>query len=324
MPNLRSVSCGLDVSEGDRATGAAPLSPSSAAALSTAERIARDEHASLHLLTALDLDAAAEWALERLTAAGGPTVASLAMEQLERIAAGPRAAGVVTTTEVSHAAPATALLADADRAGRDLIVVGTRERGALARNLLGSTALKLLRRAPQPVWVARTALGARPPVVLAAIDLGDMAPRVVANAARVATRTGGTLHVLHVVDLHAGDVLRAGAADESVVLEYRKRRRATAESEVPALVARAIAGLSLGAAAPSPKIHLPDGDAAATIVHTSDELRADVVVVGSVRHGFVSGLVTGLGRTAETVLQELRSSLLVLKPQPTPAKSPAK
>jgi len=308
MKHFKSVSCGLDLSSADWLVSSEALSGASAAALGTALRIARDDGAQLHLVTALDLDAAAQFVIERERTAGRPTVVEHAKARLEALAAPARSVGVATTTAVSMAAPAAALLEDARAESRDLIVVGTRERGEVARNLLGSTALTLLRRAPVAVWVARHAYGRDGSTVLAAVDLGDMAKPVIAEAHRIASATGGTLHVLHVVDFAAEDVMRIGAADLDFVLEYREMKRQRAELEVPALVEEAL-GKGAGV-----KIHLPDGDVAPTILKAVADHRADLVVLSSVVHSAASGVITGLGRTAEKVLPQIHASLLVLKP----------
>lgn len=309
MTRTTNVSCGLDLSSADAMVTGESLSGASAAALAAAVRIARDDGARLHLVAALDLDGSARSMVEAESAAGRRTVADHARARLEALAAGPRDAGVVTTTAVSLDGPAAALLDDAAAESRDLIVVGTRERGEVARNLLGSTALTLLRRSPVDVCIARKSRPGAP--VLAAIDVGDMAAQIVATAARLAAAHGVALHVVHVVDFKAGDVLRAGAADEAFIREYRTRRRARAEAEVPALVAAAAAGSGV-----TPVVHLPDGDVADVIVATAEDLGAGTVVLSSVVHGAVGALVTGLGRTSESVLPRLPATLVVLKPRP--------
>lgn len=306
MPRFTSIVCGLDVSVTGDAPAGAELTPPSAAALATATRLARDDGAALHLITALDAGVAGQWALEREKRAGHITAADRAAAHLERLAEGVRRPGSAVTSGVSLDGPADALLDDAASAHRDLIVVGTRERGAVARALLGSTSLALLRGSAVPVWVARSAFGERPPVVLAVVDVGGIAPRVVEMAADAARRASGTLHVLHVVDFAAEDVLRAGAADEAFIREYRSHRRAEAEREIPAMVAQAAGGFAAD-------VRLPDGEIVPTILSTVDALRADLVVMGSIREA--RGHMA-LGRTAESVLPRIAASLLVLKPAP--------
>ncbi|MCE9635524.1 MAG: universal stress protein [Planctomycetes bacterium] len=311
MRHFTNVSCGLDLSAADAIISGEAISGASAAALASAARIARDQGARLHLICALDLDIASEVMVRFAQAAGKSTVVEHAKARLEALAAPTRDAGVVTTTEVSLKSPADALVADAAAEGRDLVVVGTRERGTVARNLLGSTALSLLRRCPAAVWVARTPIAVRP-VVLASIDLGDFATRIIEAAAVVADRTDGTLHVLHVVNFAAEDVLRIGAADLEFVSEYRRMKRQRAELEVPGIVDAALPAdlrKRLGT-----KIHMPDGDIDATILKTVIDMSADVVVVGSVVKSSPIASFFGLGRTAEKVLPQVDASLLVLKP----------
>jgi nucleotide-binding universal stress UspA family protein len=303
-PPFRNVVVGVDLSSAGARVSDDPLAPAGAAALAAARRFAA-KGTRVHLLTALDLDPLAVSLLRKRKVR--PEAFVHARERLEALAAPLAAAGCRTTTKAVTGRPADALLEDVAAHGRDLVVVGTRERGALARNLLGSTALRLLRQSPVPVWVARPGEWRTPSVVVATIDLGDMAPRILEAAAAVAASAGAELHVLHVVDFAAEDVLRTGAADAEFVLEFRRRKREAAESAVPALVQRA---LGKGA---KPQVRLVDGDVDAAIVGYAELVRADLVVAGSVVHS-AAGRLFGLGRTAEAVLPALHASLLVLKP----------
>jgi len=249
-----------------------------------------------------------EWMAQDAERRGRETSTSRARARLEALAAPLRAEGLPTTIEVTWRSPVEARLGHAAREGVDLIVVGTRERGAVARNLLGSTALSLLRKSPVAVWVARDSYGERSPTVLAAIDLGDMAPKIVAAAAGAAARAGGNLHVLHVVDFSAEEVLRTGAAGHEFIQEYRRRKREHAERTVPALVQDAVG------AGPKATLHVRYGDVSPTLLGVAEEIRADIVVIGSIVHSALGAAISGLGRTAEHVLPRLDTSLLVLKP----------
>lgn len=301
---FRNLVVGVDLSQADAAVGTGPLVPATAAALDAARRLA-GKGTKVHLLTAIDLDAFTLGLLKKRRIR--PEVFVRAQERLASLADTFAATGSRTTSRAATGRPADALIADAEKNARDLVVVGTRERSGVARNLLGSTALRLLRRSPAAVWVARPVPWGRPPVVLAAVDLGDMAPRILAAAAHTAKGAGAELHVLHVVDFAAEDVLRTGAADAPFILEVRRRRRENAESAVPALVEKVL-GKGHGA-----HVHLVDGDVNPTIVRFAQQVRADLVVAGSVVHSAV-GALFGLGRTAEAVLPEIQASLLVLKP----------
>jgi len=115
--------------------------------------------------------------------------------------------------------------------------------------------------------------------------------------------------VLHVVDLPAEAVLRAGAADREVVLHYRRERRQHAEQEVPRYVAGALGPDS------EATVHLVDGETADAILEHASRLAADVVVMGSVVQSGMRALV--LGSTAEKLLPAIDTSLLLVKPTAT-------
>lgn len=61
--------------------------------------------------------------------------------------------GPPTETSVIHGDPAEAISQAAGAEDVDLVIVGTRARGALARTLLGSVADTLLRHCPKPLMV---------------------------------------------------------------------------------------------------------------------------------------------------------------------------
>lgn len=306
MNPFRNVVAGIDLANAERLTADAQLAPASRTARDKALSIARRSGGALHLVSALDLDPYAEEIVLGARGAGGASILERAKELLASAAEPARAAGVSVTTEVALGRPVETILADVQRNSRDLVVVGTRERSSLARNVLGSTALSLLRRCPVPVWVARRSAHETEKVVLAAIGIGDLAVEVLRAASAVASATHAALHVLHIVDLPAAAVLRAGAADRESVEWYRRQRRERAEAEVPRLVAEA-----LGEDARC-STHLVDGEVADAVLDHARRLEADLVVMGSVVQSGVRALL--LGSTAEKVLPAIDTSLLLVKP----------
>jgi nucleotide-binding universal stress UspA family protein len=90
----------------------------------------------------------------------------------------------------------------AEEHGVDLAVVGTHGRTGLDRFILGSVAERVLRTAPMPVLAVRTdtSLGGIDDL-LVPTDGSDCAKAAVGHAIDLATATGATLHLVHVVDV---------------------------------------------------------------------------------------------------------------------------
>jgi len=121
------------------------------AAVDHAVAVADAYDATLHVLSVVDISAAA----------AGPTAAppvdlldqlrERGAEATERIAERTRDAGVETVTEVREGFPGPGVLDYADEADVDLIAMGTHGRTGVDRLLLGSTTERTIRRATVPV-----------------------------------------------------------------------------------------------------------------------------------------------------------------------------
>lgn len=62
----------------------------------------------------------------------------------------------------------------------------------------------------------------------------------------------------------------------------------------------------------SPRFHLPKGAPKTVVAAVAEELRADLVVMGTVARTGISGLI--IGNTAEAILDQLACSVLAIKP----------
>jgi nucleotide-binding universal stress UspA family protein len=306
---MRNLSVGVDLTSGDRLVAVPEdLAPSCRAAIDRAVWLAKRLGASLHVSTSLDVDGVAEELIRRQHAETGDSLLDAAARVLEALVAAARADGLRITTEVVFGAPARLLAEDARRSGRDLVVVGSRRRGAKSRR---RTSLQLLRHCAAPVWIARSGadLGVR--CVLAAVDHGHLATQVVDIAATLAAAVGARLHLLHVVEDSSERVIRAGGADDETVEAYRRARRAPADEALRALVSRA------SAAGVNAVTHVRTGDPAERIVAAANELGADVMVVGTTPHGGLSATIWG--SVAEQALMLTDTSLVIVKHEPPSA-----
>ncbi len=306
MNRFKNVVVGIDLAGREHLVSGRGLGRYSRAAIAKAVWVAQRNGARLHMITSLDVDAHAEELIRRAADAGRATVLDTAKSRLEDLATAARGAGLTVTTDVQFGHPAACLLDDIEQNGRDLVVIGTRARGSLARRLLWSTALRMIVRAPIAAWIAREGPDHAFDNVLAPVDFDDTAQEVLTLAESFARDVGAQLHVVHAIDFSAENVLRAGDADEALIAEYHAQREAAASEEFEALLARHLKEPE------SAVRHLLAGTPADAILDLAGRLEADLVVMGT--RGDHDTQHRLLGDTAERVLTHLDTSLLVAKP----------
>lgn len=205
----------------------------------------------------------------------------------------PRAA---TTSLQVLTGPAAFAIAEVARKRRaELVVLGGRHHGTLARGLGRSTAHYLVRTIDVPVLVvgAGTAPFTR---VLAAVDLSSAAIPTLKAAERLAKLLSGRLRIVHVVEPLRLLYLPVDALDQ-VAFERRAREDfETLTASLPALVRE--------------DEIIRTGEAVETIVEETLAWKADLVVVGSHGKGWVDRLL--VGSTTERLLNILPTSVLVV------------
>jgi universal stress protein E len=197
------------------------------------------------------------------------------------------------------------------RGKHDLLLVGTRDRKGLGRMILGSTAIRLIRRCPCPVWVAKPDGGHSPLRILVASDLTPVSDKAMSLATQLAQITPAEIHLLHVVDFPLDHIWSTGLTDAKEQA-YRQSVRQQAQKALEAQVRAADAsGLS-----PAVQVHLindvgglPDEG----ILGFIQKHKIDLLVMGTIgRSGFLGVMI---GNTAERLLPELTCSLLAVKPE---------
>ncbi|MEZ4403470.1 MAG: universal stress protein [Kofleriaceae bacterium] len=187
------------------------------------------------------------------------------------------------------------LLEIADQAAIDLIVVGTRQKGGIAR--LSSVSAVLLHDAKQSVWCVPTSSvpgAARVPQFRAAVvatDLSDFGNQAVPYAFTLVAGAAGMseVHLVHVRDE-----------------DHEGADAATIDARLRALVPEGQAGVTV-------RTHVINGDDPAEAIGLAAErIGADVVVIASrARSGLTRVL---LGSVADKLLRACRRPVLILRP----------
>jgi nucleotide-binding universal stress UspA family protein len=210
-------------------------------------------------------------------------------------------------TRVVAGAPHRVLVSIARETAADLIVVGATGTGPLAAELLGSTAERVLRKAPCPVLVVRGELRVPPRRVLVPVDLstlsGDAFHCGLYLVAQLAA--GGNVEAQVVYALGFVEAAVARARREGGTLEDAERvateglRRFVLENRPEA---------SLGV-----RTAILGGEPRAEILRELREHPADLVLMGTHGRGGPDRLL--LGSVAATVARKAPCSVLLISPE---------
>ena len=221
--------------------------------------------------------------------------------QLKDLAESVQLPNVQVETDVHIGKPFVELISTCRNWQGDLIVVGATKPGE--ERFLGSTAERVLRKAPVPVLVAKRELPVGPKTILVPTDFSPCALQAAEEALALVRGFGGRLVFLHVLDIRY--VYPAGYGAETVLLPPL-----TPEDLEPDWK-EFLHDLQIGGDLLWEK-QTREGHAAQIINETADEIGADLVVIGT--HGR-SGLAHMLlGSVTEQVLRSTGRSVLTVRP----------
>jgi monovalent cation/proton antiporter MnhG/PhaG subunit len=205
--------------------------------------------------------------------------------------------GVIADDVVARGDPATAITAEAEAFGADLVVIGSRGLGFLRTLFLGSVATAVVDGAPCPVLVARRpSLGA----MLVAADGSAPSEAATELVASWEIFEGVSIQVLSVATSFPqyGDLPTAGTMLEA---EETAAQRKVAEA----------AAARLRRAGRQAVPHVRPGDAAAAILAFAQAREVDLIVVGS--RGRTGLRRAFLGSVGRDVLSSATVSVLVAR-----------
>lgn len=208
------------------------------------------------------------------------------------------------------------------RDGFDLIMKPA-ENPAWTQRLFGGDDMHLLRQCPVPVWLMKPGEKARYSRIMAAVDFdpeqsasirSPLNRQILELAASLAIGDVAELQLAHVWDAPAEMLVRRWSsqreADTARYVDAERARHQQALGELHGWLGKLIGAEAIELLAP--RRHLSRGAARTLLPELAQALEVDLVVMGTVGRTGIAGLF--IGNTAETVLEQLRCSVLAVKP----------
>jgi nucleotide-binding universal stress UspA family protein len=235
-----------------------------------------------------------------------------ARERLAELVTGLRARGVAAEGEVRTGRPFSEITETARAAGADLIMLTTHGFTGLKHVLLGSTAERVVRHAPCPVWVLRDPspeAAAGPPApnlltlrrVLVPVDFSTCSAQALVYASSLARRFQATLELVYVAETPILDPTMA----EVDTRAFEETARQSAQAQLDKLLTRQReAGLPATG-------QILSGAAWHEIVEQARRDAVDLIVTGT--HGYTGLRHVLLGSTAERVVRHAPCPVLVVR-----------
>jgi len=195
----------------------------------------------------------------------------------------------------------------------DLVVKAARPPDGVSERLFGSCDMHLMRKCPCPVWIDVPAAALPYRRILAAVDpvgdtCGECDRLVMDLASSLAARESAELAVVHAWRVNGESMLRSGRAriPEAELDRHIEQTRLFHQEGLDKLLAEYNLSTS------DPRVHLLKGNPASRIQNLSKDLKADLVIMGTVGRTGIPGFI--IGNTAEEVLQTTSASVLAVKP----------
>lgn len=197
----------------------------------------------------------------------------------------------------------------------DLVIMAAEAPGGFRDLLFGSNSLHLMRKCPCPVWVLKPKDAGQFKHVLAAIDVhavdenqNAISHKIMQLATSVADHDGADVHVVHAWNVTGKDALtlQSEVPDETrkeIVINHLRRTEKRIEGFLRPYTEQF----------DNIHVHIERGEAWQAITAVEQAQDVDLVVMGTLDSASVPGFF--IGTTAETVLRQVNSSVLTVKPE---------
>jgi universal stress protein E len=257
-----------------------------------------------------------------LTDALRDTLIEESRAQMEELVA-PLRQKIEMDIEVLTGTPFLEIIREVLRNRHDLVIKAA-DKGGLITRVFGSTDMHLLRKCPCPVWLHKHGHDTPYHRILAAVDFDEFSGTkrgstlnrdILDLAASLAQREHSELYIGHAWYPKGAELLqtRASGLTEEEIKEYIGETLACNERRLNELMGSAETWVGRNVwHEVKPQSRLVKGLARRAIPDLAEELQAELIVMGTVAHAGIAGIL--IGNTAETILNRIDCSVLAIKP----------
>ena len=207
------------------------------------------------------------------------------------------------------------------------LVIKTAESGRLLDRVFGSADMHLLRKCPCPVWLVKSKSPRKYQRILAAVDVDDdyqseelntrhlLNLQVLEMASSLVSSEFAELHVVNAWEAIGEGALRSASmgSQEEDIAAYVEEVRQQHQQNLNVLISEMIKKQQRNTlSALNLQVHLLKGSPDEEIPLLSRQIKADLMVMGTVARTGISGFF--IGNSAETILNQLDCSVLAVKP----------
>lgn len=203
--------------------------------------------------------------------------------------------------------PFDGIVRAAQQVAADLTIMGAHRRQILRDIFVGTTVERVMRTGQIPVLMVSSEPTDPYTLSLVAVDLSDCSRHALQTAHTLGFLTPTRVVVLHAFDAMAKGMMIYANVDQAKIEEYVVDVSQRTRHELTEF----LGALDLGEIKYS--VLLKEGSAAKTIVDVTNEIRPDLLVIGTHGRGGVAKVL--LGSVAEEILQRLQHDILVVPPR---------
>lgn len=309
MIDYKSILVGIDPLQALH-NGAIKFRPPVEEAIKQATWLAEKSHAQLTFFAAMDVPEEDLYLSESELAGVTSRLRQFGAEVLSELVARAQARGIAARSAMARGEGWVEITHEVLRSRHDLVVVGSRDVGAVERWLFGSTARKLLHVCPCQVLVARVGQPPSPQNILVASDFSAVSDAALQVAADIGAASGAKVYLMHAVDFPLDRLLWSTGMMDSSEQAYHKQLTDQAKKSLAAQANRVLGDRQ------DVNVELHTAERAviadSAILHFIQDHHIDLLAIGTMARAGIPGVL--IGNTAERLALSVHCSLLAIKP----------